>query len=156
MDVLEIAAAQLGPVDEVDDQALVTRAVEQRAPGRLAVARPRKATAVSDHHALHAVVELLARLEAGELGDPLPVLAYVAGQDVWLPDGESFTSADGAGAACWVAPGRWHLEPRRQLGLLPSLVRIAGPRTPRFLRLMALIEKKHPAEREGEPSGVGS
>jgi len=37
---------------------------------------------------LHAVVELLARLEAGELGDPLPVLAYVAGQDVWLPDGE--------------------------------------------------------------------
>ena len=34
------------------------------------------------------MVELLARLEAGELGDPLPVLAYVAGQDVWLPDGE--------------------------------------------------------------------
>jgi hypothetical protein len=35
-----------------------------------------------------AVAELLARLEAGELGDPLPVLAYVAGQDVGLPDGE--------------------------------------------------------------------
>lgn len=34
------------------------------------------------------MVELLARLEAGELGDPLPVLAYVAGQDVWLPAGE--------------------------------------------------------------------
>jgi hypothetical protein len=67
---------------------------------------------------------------------------------VWLPDGESFTSADGAGAACWVAPGRWHLEVRRQLGLLPSLVRIGGLRSPRFLRLTALIEKKH--------SGVGS
>jgi ribosomal protein S18 acetylase RimI-like enzyme len=67
---------------------------------------------------------------------------------VWLPDGESFTSADGAGAACWVAPGRRHLEPRRQLGLLPSLVRIGGVRSPRFLRLMALIERKHPAERE--------
>lgn len=37
---------------------------------------------------MEAVVELLARLEAGELGDPLPVLAYVAGQDVGLPDGE--------------------------------------------------------------------
>jgi hypothetical protein len=35
-----------------------------------------------------AVAELLARLEAGELGDPLPVLAYLAGQDVGLPDGE--------------------------------------------------------------------
>jgi hypothetical protein len=29
---------------------------------------------------------LLERLEAGELGDPLPVLAYVAGQDVELPE----------------------------------------------------------------------
>ena len=28
--------------------------------------------------------ELLARLDAGELGDPLPVLAYLAGQEVEL------------------------------------------------------------------------
>lgn len=31
---------------------------------------------------------LLARLETGELGDPLPVLAYLAGQEVALSDGE--------------------------------------------------------------------
>jgi hypothetical protein len=31
---------------------------------------------------------LLERVEAGELGDPLPVLAYVAGQSVGLPDDE--------------------------------------------------------------------
>jgi hypothetical protein len=35
-----------------------------------------------------AVAALLSRLEAGELGDPLPVLAYVAGQSVELPDDE--------------------------------------------------------------------
>jgi hypothetical protein len=29
---------------------------------------------------------LLARIDAGELGDPLPVLAYVAGQSVDLPE----------------------------------------------------------------------
>ncbi|HEX6739100.1 MAG TPA: GNAT family N-acetyltransferase [Vicinamibacteria bacterium] len=66
---------------------------------------------------------------------------------VWLPGGESFTTADGAGAACWLAPGNWHLPPRRRLGLLPSLVRIAGLRSPRFLRLMALVEGRHPGER---------
>ncbi len=32
--------------------------------------------------------ELLARVDAGELGDPLPVLAYVAGQAVDLEDEE--------------------------------------------------------------------
>ena len=31
---------------------------------------------------------LLERLEAGDLGDPLPVLAYVAGQRVEVDDGE--------------------------------------------------------------------
>ena len=30
--------------------------------------------------------ELLARVDAGDLGDPLPVLAYIAGQAVELPD----------------------------------------------------------------------
>jgi hypothetical protein len=34
------------------------------------------------------VAALLGRLEAGELGDPLPVLAYVAGQRVELPEGQ--------------------------------------------------------------------
>ena len=32
--------------------------------------------------------ELLGRVDAGELGDPLPVLAFVAGQGVELPDEE--------------------------------------------------------------------
>jgi hypothetical protein len=34
------------------------------------------------------VQEFLERVEAGELGDPLPVLAYVAGQSVDLDQGE--------------------------------------------------------------------
>ena len=47
------------------------------------------------------VAALLARLEAGELGDPLPVLAYVAGQQVELPE-----SRAGAGAAACAARAR--------------------------------------------------
>ena len=37
---------------------------------------------------MDAVQALLERLEAGELGDPLPVLAYLAGQTVVLPEDE--------------------------------------------------------------------
>jgi hypothetical protein len=34
------------------------------------------------------LAQLLGRLEAGELGDPLPVLAYLAGQRVEIPEAE--------------------------------------------------------------------
>ena len=34
------------------------------------------------------VAEVLARVDAGELGDPLPVLAYLAGQAVSLDEAE--------------------------------------------------------------------
>jgi hypothetical protein len=34
------------------------------------------------------IAEVLVRLDAGELGDPLPVLAYLAGQAVRLDDAE--------------------------------------------------------------------
>ena len=37
---------------------------------------------------MEALDELLGRVDAGELGDPLPVLAYVAGQAVDLEDEE--------------------------------------------------------------------
>jgi len=63
---------------------------------------------------------------------------------IWLPDGEAFADPDVAGAACWLPPGRWHLPARRRLALLPSLVGLARLRAPRFLRLMALVERKHP------------
>jgi hypothetical protein len=37
---------------------------------------------------MSALDELLAELETGELGDPLPLLAYLAGQQLELPAGE--------------------------------------------------------------------
>jgi hypothetical protein len=35
---------------------------------------------------MDALDDLLTRVDAGELGDPLPVLAYIAGQTVEIPD----------------------------------------------------------------------
>lgn len=68
---------------------------------------------------------------------------------IWLPDGEAYgPDGDVAGAACWLPPGRWHLPARRQLELLPSILRIAGLSAPRFLWLQSYVERHHPDERD--------
>ena len=41
-----------------------------------------------DVEALHPIDAVLARVDAGELGDPLPVLAYLAGQTIELDEAE--------------------------------------------------------------------
>jgi hypothetical protein len=64
------------------------------------------------------VRELLARVDAGELGDPLPVLAYLAGEEVEIPDEE----LNGARrrAVLLVAAGG---DPHRELGVDDRAVR---------------------------------
>jgi len=64
------------------------------------------------------VRELLVRVDAGELGDPLPVLAYLAGEEVEIPDGE----LNGARrrAVLLVAAGG---DPHRELGVDDRAVR---------------------------------
>ena len=57
-----------------------------------------------------AVPALLERLETGELGDPLPVLAYVAGQQVELP-GQELIEARRRSLLVLAAGG----DPRREL-----------------------------------------
>lgn len=59
-----------------------------------------------------AVLELLVRVEAGELGDPLPVVAYLAGQSVELPAGE-LNEARRRAMLLLAAGG----DPRRELGV---------------------------------------
>lgn len=64
------------------------------------------------------VYELLERVDAGELGDPLPVLAYLAGEAVEIPDEE----LNGARrrAVLLVAAGG---DPHRELGVDDRAVR---------------------------------
>jgi hypothetical protein len=55
---------------------------------------------------------VLERLEAGELGDPLPIVAYLAGQRVALPAGE-LNDARRRALLLLAAGG----DPRRELGV---------------------------------------
>ncbi len=68
---------------------------------------------------------LLEQLERGELGDPLPVLAYLAGRAVEVPDGELNESL---AARCCTAPRPW----RR------SSTRASTSTSPRAVKAIAL------------------
>jgi hypothetical protein len=61
---------------------------------------------------MDALDDLLARVDGGELGDPLPVLAYVAGQAVELDESE--LNAARRRALLLVAAGG---DPHRELGV---------------------------------------
>jgi hypothetical protein len=67
---------------------------------------------VGDDQAMDAVGALLERLESGELGDPLPVLAFVAGQRVEVPPDE-LNEARRRALLLLAAGG----DPRRDLGV---------------------------------------
>jgi hypothetical protein len=81
---------------------------------------------------MDAVDELLRRVDAGELGDPLPVLAYVAGQEVALDEDE--LNAARRRALLLLAAGG---DPHRDLGVDDRAVK-------------ALAADLHDAERREE------
>jgi hypothetical protein len=69
-----------------------------------------------------AELELLVRVEVGELGDPFPVLAYLAGQRVAIPSGE-LNDARRRALLVLAAGG----DPRRDPGLDdPAVKTLAG------------------------------
>ncbi len=89
---------------------------------------------------------LLARLEAGELGDPLPVLAYVAGQRVELPEPE--LAAARRRALLVLAAGG---DPHRELGVDEPAVKALATdlfSEPRRARLGLAIDELALAARE--------
>jgi GNAT superfamily N-acetyltransferase len=65
---------------------------------------------------------------------------------VWLPEDEGYTHERLIGAALWMPPNKWHLGPLTQLLLLPAIVRDLRGDTPRLLKALNFIEKKHPRE----------
>jgi ribosomal protein S18 acetylase RimI-like enzyme len=63
---------------------------------------------------------------------------------VYLPHDECYATEDGAGAAWWLPPEKWHLGPLAQLRLAPGMIAALGPRLPQVLRAINTIESNHP------------
>jgi ribosomal protein S18 acetylase RimI-like enzyme len=64
-----------------------------------------------------------------------------------LPHDESWMTPDRAAAAVWIPPpGTGQLSRLQRLGLLPSLVRFLGLRTPIVLGGLDRMEERHPPE----------
>jgi len=77
----------------------------------------------------------LERLEAG-------FRAFMA--RLWLPQDQGFTHEQLIGGALWMPPGTWHVGPLAQLRLAPATVRALRGDTPRLLKALNFIERKHP------------
>jgi RimJ/RimL family protein N-acetyltransferase len=67
---------------------------------------------------------------------------------VWLRQDEGYTHERLIGAALWMPPDTWHMGPLAQLLLLPAIVSNLRADTPRLLKALTFIEKKHPREPE--------
>jgi ribosomal protein S18 acetylase RimI-like enzyme len=63
---------------------------------------------------------------------------------IWLPREECYGTDRLFGAALWMPPGTWHLSMLAQLRLVPSMISVVGSNLPRLMRVLNLIEKKHP------------
>src|SRR5205823_2638815 len=63
---------------------------------------------------------------------------------IWLPPDASYTHERFGGAALWMPPGTWHLGILTQLWLGPATFRALRGDTPRLLKALNFIERKHP------------
>jgi ribosomal protein S18 acetylase RimI-like enzyme len=70
---------------------------------------------------------------------------------LWLAHEQTYTTAQGVGAAVWEPPGQWRYSVSTQLRLLPAMLGVFRRHLPRVLRVLAKLEAGHPAEPEHPP-----
>lgn len=63
---------------------------------------------------------------------------------LWLPQDHGYTHEQLIGGALWMPPGTWHVGLLSQLRLAPATLRALRGDTPRLLKALNFIERKHP------------
>ena len=63
---------------------------------------------------------------------------------LWLVPDEGYTTDRLSGAAIWMPPGTWHAGLLAQLRMAPGTIRALRGNTPRLLKALNFIERKHP------------
>lgn len=67
-------------------------------------------------------------------------------RNLWLKPDEGYTNEQLTGAAVWMSPGTAHVGLLAQLRLAPGTVSVLRGNTPRLLKALNFIERKHPRE----------
>ena len=65
---------------------------------------------------------------------------------IWLTPDEGYTTERLTGAAIWMPARTWHVGPLEQLRLAPGTISALRGNTPRLLKALNFIERKHPHE----------
>jgi len=65
---------------------------------------------------------------------------------IYLPLGECYTTDRVIGGALWVPPYRWRLRRWQQLRMLPGMIAANGRDLPMLMRVISVVESKHPRE----------
>lgn len=63
-----------------------------------------------------------------------------------LPHGAVYTTEPRDGAAVWAPPNKWRTSPRDMIRVGPSMLRATGTRLVRSIRVMQVVEGRHPKE----------
>jgi GNAT superfamily N-acetyltransferase len=106
---------------------------------------PRIAKALARAFADDPVMSWVFRRESERL-DRLEAAFALFLRRIWLREDECYGMERLFGAALWLPPGKWHLGPVEQLRLLPSMIAVNGRNLPRLMRVLRMIEKKHPKD----------
>lgn len=83
-------------------------------------------------------------IEDAERAAVLPRFFDVLMRDLFLPNGEVYTTDDLAGGALWGAPGRWPIDDERQAELAPLWLEVLGSHAERGSTLSNLLDEQHP------------
>jgi GNAT superfamily N-acetyltransferase len=68
------------------------------------------------------------------------------GRKIYFPKGELYTVDGTQAASMWAPPDKWKTSVGEQIGMLPAMFRAIGFKLPKMLRVLTLMEKKHPEE----------
>ena len=83
-------------------------------------------------------------IEDSERAAVLPRFFDVLLRELFLPNGEVYTTDEIAGGALWGVPGRWPIDEERQAELAPLWLEVLGSHAERGATLSSMLDEKHP------------
>jgi ribosomal protein S18 acetylase RimI-like enzyme len=63
--------------------------------------------------------------------------------NIYLAKDETYVADDGKAAMLWAPPGNWQVSMFASRSMLPIMVRSAGTKLPRAMKMLSLMEAKH-------------